>query len=195
MTAYVPGEGERRILPQTQEVRLPAVITERLLEVPDYQRPYAWVSKQLEDLWEDLDLLGPNGSHYAGTLVLRDIPGHDGPLTSEEDDGTVLRHVQVVDGQQRLTTCLLLLDRVRRRLESLAEGGHPDAETMAQSLRRRYGMATIGGVTLPRLRLGKELNEYWTSVILSNETYVGPPLIGGQRRLRDAAIFFDGKLA
>ena len=55
-------------MPSTQEVRLPAVINERLLEVPDYQRPYAWRRKQLEDLWEDLDLLGPKGSHYAGTL-------------------------------------------------------------------------------------------------------------------------------
>jgi uncharacterized protein with ParB-like and HNH nuclease domain len=108
-------------VPQTQEVRLPAVVNERLLAVPDYQRPYAWGSKQLSDLWEDLDLLGPGGSHYAGTLVLRDAPGPNGVLTSEEDDGTVLPHVQVVDGQQRLTTCLLLLDRIRRLLESLAD--------------------------------------------------------------------------
>jgi len=62
-------------MPHTQEVRLPAVMGERLLEVPDYQRPYAWRRKQLEDLWEDLDLLGPTLSHYAGTLVLRDAVG------------------------------------------------------------------------------------------------------------------------
>ena len=77
----------------TQEVRLPAVISERLLEVPDYQRPYAWRKKQLEDLWEDLDLLGPTGSHYAGTLVLRDVLTPDGSAkTSYSDDGATLRH-------------------------------------------------------------------------------------------------------
>src|ERR1700676_819596 len=63
----------KRPVPNTQEVHLPAVVNERLLEVPDYQRPYAWRKKQLEDLWEDLDLLGPRGGHYAGTLMLHDI--------------------------------------------------------------------------------------------------------------------------
>src|ERR1039457_1555893 len=115
---------QERPVPQTQEVRLPAVISDRLLEIPDYQRPYAWAGKQLEDLWEDIDLLGPTGTHYAGTLVLRDIPGPDGSVRSSmDDDGDTLRHCEVVDGQQRLTSCLLLLDRVRRSLERLSAGG------------------------------------------------------------------------
>ena len=50
----------------TQEVSLPQVVNDRLLEVPDYQRPYAWGPKQLADLWEDLDLLGPVGSTTRG---------------------------------------------------------------------------------------------------------------------------------
>ena len=66
-------------MPSTQEVRLPAVMNERLLEIPDYQRPYAWRRKQLNDLWEDLDLLGRSGSHYAGTLVLREITARGEP--------------------------------------------------------------------------------------------------------------------
>lgn len=180
-------------MPQTQEVRLPAVVNERLLMVPDYQRPFAWGPKQLSDLWEDLDLLGPGGSHYAGTLVLMDVPGSAGTLTSEEDDGTVLRHVEVVDGQQRLTTCLLLLDRIRRKLETLVDDLE-DAGTVALTLRQRYGVAIIDGVKVPRLRMGNDLNDYWLSVILGDEVYVGPPLIAGQRRLRDAATFFDDKL-
>ncbi len=44
-------------MPSTQEVRLQQVVSDRLLIIPDYQRPYAWRGKQLEDLWEDLDLL------------------------------------------------------------------------------------------------------------------------------------------
>jgi hypothetical protein len=78
-----------------------------------------------------------------------DVEGQLGPLTSEEDDGTVLRHVHVVDGQQRLTTCLLLLDRIRQQLEPVASQLE-DAEAMAVTLRQRYGVATIGGVKVPR---------------------------------------------
>lgn len=51
----------------TQEVRLPAVLTQRLLKIPDCKRPYAWRRKQLEYIWEDLDLLGPGDSQSVGT--------------------------------------------------------------------------------------------------------------------------------
>lgn len=49
---------------------LTTVLSEKLLQIADYQRPYAWEDKQLGDLWDDLDLLGTE-SHYAGTLVLQ----------------------------------------------------------------------------------------------------------------------------
>lgn len=183
-------------MPSTQEVRLPAVINERLLEIPDYQRPYAWRRKQLEDLWEDLDLLGPAGSHYAGTLVLRDVLMSDGaPQTSVADDGATLRHCEVVDGQQRLTTCLLLLDRVRRRLDVLASDGVQDAANVSARIRATYGMVSVDHAQLPKLRLGAGLNPYWVDVSLGEQHFVGPALIAGQERLRDAAAFFDEKIA
>lgn len=181
----------------TQEVSLPQVVNDRLLEIPDYQRPYAWGKKQLDDLWEDLDLLGPKGKHYAGTLVLRDIPlpGGGQPRTSLADDGATLRHCEVVDGQQRLTTCLLLLDRVRRRLEVLdAEEGVENAAGVARRIREIYGMVSVGNAQQPRLRLGKDLNTYWVDNVLGADDYAGPALITGQAHLRDAAAYFDGRL-
>jgi len=182
-------------MPQNQELRLPQVTNHRLLLIADYQRPYAWGHKQLSDLWEDLDLLGPAGRHYAGTLVVRDLVDSGGaPIESETDDNTILRHSEVVDGQQRLTTCLLLLDRVRRRLQGLADGGLEDAQPVADSLRRTYGFAQIGKADRPRLQLGSELNDYWVDVIIGDHQYAGPPLLAGHERLRQAAAFFDDKL-
>ncbi|MBA2694963.1 MAG: DUF262 domain-containing protein, partial [Actinobacteria bacterium] len=83
-----------------QEMTLQSIAGERLFEVPDYQRPYAWETKQLQDLWDDLDLMSL-GRHYAGTLVLRQHEGE--PLLTSS--GTSLTVSDVVDGQQRLTTC------------------------------------------------------------------------------------------
>lgn len=183
-------------MPNTQELRLPAVVNERLLEVPDYQRPYAWRWKQLEDLWEDLDLLGPKGGHYAGTLVLRDMTLADGTAKSSVgDDGATLRHTEIVDGQQRLTTCLLLLDRVRRRLEVLDGKGVEDAGNVARRIRDTYGMISVDHALVPRLKLGADLNSYWVDVCLGSELFVGPALIAGQERLREAANFFDEKIS
>jgi hypothetical protein len=182
-------------MPQSQEVRLPAVVADRLIEVPDYQRPYAWEEKQLNDLWEDLDLLGSAGTHYAGTLVLRDIESSPGvPRTSMDDEGPTLRHAEVVDGQQRLITCFLLLDRVRRRLEGLDASGVEAAGPIARNIRHRYGFVRIDNAPVPRLTLGTDLNPYWISVVLGDDPYVGPALIAGERRLRDAVHFFDSKL-
>lgn len=149
-------------MPAQQETTLTAVLTDRLLEVPDYQRPYAWERKQLEDLWEDLDLMGPRGQHYYGTLVLREIIDDDGETrTSLDESGLTLRHCEVVDGQQRLTTCAVLLDRVRRRLVNLAQSGLDGASAMVENLRRSYGIVTIDRASVPRLRLGTDLNDYW----------------------------------
>lgn len=176
------------------QLRLPAVMNERLLFIADYQRPYAWEDKQLQDLWDDLDLLGTGGSHYAGTLVLRDIRQDDVPRTSMADDGTTLRHCEVVDGQQRLTTCLLLINRVRRRLDALAQRGVEHAAAMATTLRANYGLVSIDNAQHPRLQLGAGLNNYWVNVSLGNGHPDGQSLIAGERRLRDCATFFDEKL-
>jgi hypothetical protein len=66
-------------------------------QVPPYQRPYAWESDQIDDLWDDL--LGAVGrGHFLGSVV----------LSTEDEDVP-----QVIDGQQRLTTMLMLLGLIR----------------------------------------------------------------------------------
>jgi len=180
-------------VPSSQEVRLPAVLSGRLLTVPDYQRPYAWREKQLDDLWEDLDLLGKNGHHYAGTLVLRPIREGGHAKSELADDGATLTWFEVVDGQQRLTTCLLLMDRIRRRVEALADRGVENAGAMAARIRSDYGMVRIDNASVPRLRLGADLNDFWVDQCLGDQPIVGV-LVAGQVRLREAAAFFDAKL-
>lgn len=176
-----------------QETTLPAVLGDRLLIIPDYQRPYAWERKQLADLWDDLDLLG-KGVHYAGTLVLRDIVEGGDVVSSEDQTGTMLRHCEVVDGQQRLTTCIILLDRIRRRLTGLADRGTEEARPIADKLQTTYGTVKVDNASVPKLRLGDEVNDYWVDVILGNSHHAGGELLGGQARLDGARQFFDQRL-
>jgi hypothetical protein len=176
------------------EINLPKIFGDRLLEIPDYQRPYAWQEKQLEDLWEDLDLMGPRGSHYSGTLVVQEIKDPQGEAESMDDAGNTLKISHVVDGQQRLTTCVILLDRIRRQLEVLAESQVEDALGKAKNIREKYCFVTINKVEKPRLRLGKDLNSFWESTILGDEPAALPFLLMGQQNLKDAVDFFDYKL-
>ena len=85
---------------------------QRRFVVPIYQRQYQWGEARLQPFWEDVvakadeSLSGkPKFSHYMGALIL--APGGDGFTV-----GATPR-VQVVDGQQRLTTFQLFLVALR----------------------------------------------------------------------------------
>ncbi|MGQ0433895.1 MAG: DUF262 domain-containing protein [Microthrixaceae bacterium] len=71
--------------------------------VPHYQRPYAWLDDNVDDLWGDL-LEGLESGHFMGSLV----------IAGEDDDSP-----QVIDGQQRLTTITILLAQIRDRFTAL----------------------------------------------------------------------------
>lgn len=86
----------------------------RLFRIPDYQRGYAWKQPQLVDFWDDLINLQQDRYHYIGLLSLK-------PLGRKEtkDWGSDLWMVDkgfkachIVDGQQRLTTFVILLNEI-----------------------------------------------------------------------------------
>ena len=72
--------------------------------IPDYQRPYAWEEGQCQTLWDDIftfafpdnnsDKFDSNEEYFLGSIV-----------TFENDNNKK----EVIDGQQRLTTLMLLL--------------------------------------------------------------------------------------
>src|SRR4051794_8625435 len=85
---------------------------QRRFVVPIYQRQYSWKEERLAPFWDDVAAKAeealegkPKFSHYMGALILS--PGGDGFTI-----GTTPR-VQVVDGQQRLTTFQLFLAALR----------------------------------------------------------------------------------
>jgi uncharacterized protein with ParB-like and HNH nuclease domain len=85
---------------------------QRRFVVPIYQRQYSWKEERLAPFWDDVAAKAeealegkPKFSHYMGALILS--PGGDGFTI-----GTTPR-VQVVDGQQRLTTFQLFLAGLR----------------------------------------------------------------------------------
>lgn len=174
---------------QDMRLTLPQVVSQKLFEVADYQRPYAWESKQLQDLWDDLDLLG-SGSHYAGTIVLKEIEA----AKETTVDGDRLTRYEVVDGQQRLTTCFLLIDRLAKKLNELASHGVEGADRAVSKLDDAFGPVKISGVTKPRLRLGADLDSFWQNQVLLGKPIVGSVLVAGEQRLKAAVEFFDARL-
>ncbi|MFB1285335.1 DUF262 domain-containing protein [Helicobacter pylori] len=81
-------------------LNLDGVIEKGVFEIPSYQRGYAWQMKQLEDFWNDLEHVSKleNKFHYMHSLTLR---------KSDDDFGDI--DFEIIDGQQRLATSLILL--------------------------------------------------------------------------------------
>ena len=90
---------------QPQYLSFGKLLSGRLFRIPEYQRAYSWGQKQREDLLEDILSISrtTNGkTHFMATMVglRRDT------RTIITDEHQV---VDVVDGQQRITTLIILL--------------------------------------------------------------------------------------
>lgn len=91
------------------------IFTERLLRIPDYQRGYAWGKKEVNEFWLDLSHLEKGKSHYVGVLTLEDVP-EDTVKQWREDHWIIYNRgyasYYVVDGQQRITTTIILIQAI-----------------------------------------------------------------------------------
>ena len=95
---------------------LDEIFNKRLFRIPDYQRGYSWEKDQLEDFWDDLERLEDGKDHYTGLLTLKKLSDKQKTaevLTADDmwktEKGSNFEVCYVVDGQQRLTTAIILI--------------------------------------------------------------------------------------
>ncbi|GAA9273719.1 hypothetical protein TH0179_14290 [Helicobacter pylori] len=83
-----------------ESLDLDGVMEKGVFEIPSYQRGYAWQMRQLKDFWNDLEHVSKLGDkfHYIHSLTLRE-------LENEFENSAF----EIIDGQQRLATSLILL--------------------------------------------------------------------------------------
>jgi hypothetical protein len=105
-----------------QLLTLSKIFTERLFRIPDYQRGYAWGAKQLKDFWSDISQLEYGHNHYTGVLTLENVL--PAIYTQWAEDLWIIESKNyqpfyLVDGQQRLTTSILIIQVI---LEAIPDG-------------------------------------------------------------------------
>lgn len=76
--------------------------------VPSYQRDYAWEETNWDDLWEDI--INSNEEHFMGFIILK--------KRAESS-------FEIIDGQQRIATCIILLAACIKYLEQLIQKTDP----------------------------------------------------------------------
>lgn len=87
--------------------------------IPDYQRPYAWDSnKECQTLWDDIFAFAfPNNDKDAFN---RDVDEYYlGPIVTFKNENN--KKMEVIDGQQRLTTIMLLLRAFYSRFDKMQD--------------------------------------------------------------------------
>ena len=98
---------------QPQHLTLAQLLDRRLFSIPDYQRAYSWTSRERRDLFSDIEKVSlgpPDTFHFMATIVC---------LRRESIRlGTdYFNKLDVVDGQQRLTTLVILLNSIKLSLD------------------------------------------------------------------------------
>lgn len=101
----------------TKLLSLSEIFNNKIFRIPDFQRGYSWEERQLDDFWEDIQNLSPNKIHYIGLLTVEPINANEvSNIEKWKDDLWLLKKglsaYYVIDGQQRLTTLIILLHEI-----------------------------------------------------------------------------------
>jgi uncharacterized protein with ParB-like and HNH nuclease domain len=115
---------------QPQYLALTKLFDGRLFQIPDYQRAYSWTSHQRRDLFNDIEKTytkGADAGHFMAALVC--LHRKKQVLGTDE-----FQLMDVVDGQQRLTTLIVLLNAIKLALSDKSRAEAKLAAELAELL-------------------------------------------------------------
>ena len=140
---------------QPQYLSLANLLNGRLFRIPEYQRAYSWTRRERQDLFDDIRKVyakGPDEGHFMAAVVGlrrdRQTLGTDEYLVTE-----------VVDGQQRLTTLIILLNVINLQLN-----GEDKAEAkLSRELREL--LVKVEGEELLLLQTNHDSSQYFANFL------------------------------
>lgn len=115
-------------------MKLMALFHDRVFRIPEYQRFYSWEHKHRKDLFDDLEKLASDESgedHFMATIVCHHLPSET--TTVGTTDYSLFN---IVDGQQRLTTLILILKSLHLKFSD-AEEERVEKQELGQLLVKR----------------------------------------------------------
>ncbi len=143
------------------------------IRVPDYQREYSWGKDQWSELWDDVyALTRERDNHFLGSMVV---------IENKENSPKTL---ELVDGQQRLTTISLFLCAIRDRFETDEE--YVEIADLVDEFLQIQSRTT--GERHQKLRLNKFHNDDFNRILTGNVDLVS------DSELKNAYEYYQSKL-
>lgn len=144
----------------------------KIFTIPKYQRAYAWDKQQLRDFLDDLENQKADKAYFFGTILFQNQP----------DDG-YFKMIDIVDGQQRLTTVIIFMKLLIEQLKAYGE----DTTLLEETYLQRYGTF--------KLRVLEQDNSFFQSYILQSHPVVeGIITTPSQHRLLAAQQYLAERL-
>jgi len=141
--------------------------------VPDYQREYSWRKDQWSELWDDVyALTRERDHHFIGSIVV---------IESKEGN---LKQLELVDGQQRLTTISILLCAIREQFKDDDEFG--DLANYVDEFLWVESRTT--GETYQKIKLNQFHNDDYKKILEANDDLVN------DSEIKDAYVYYEKKL-
>jgi len=156
-------------------------------QVPRYQREYSWQKSQWDQLFDDLIESDRSQGHFLGTII----------CVNQSVDTTDASVLELIDGQQRMTTLSLLLAALLKALN--AHGSDLDDEGRADVVNLRRHMAYSKNPPRPRLipQHQNRNHDDYLNVLADAGTGVKAPEVPnvGNRRIMKAYRHFQARIA
>lgn len=175
------------------------IFEHRILRIPDYQRGYAWSSQQLDDFWEDIIQLDPSRVHYTGVVTLEPVKSQLWKKWEQDEwiiEGVGFKPFYIVDGQQRLTTSIILIQAI---LESVSNNVQLNYQSL-ETIRKRYILCRADDGQRQSFIFGYEKNnpsdEYLKTMIFEEHSHSNQyqDTLYTQN-LKTAKLYFKNKLS
>jgi len=100
---------------RNDDYSLEKLFNRNIFQIPDYQRYYSWEKSHYKDLWKDLiNIIGEGDrEHYMGTVICK----YEDKVSGDEFGLDFFKY-HIVDGQQRMTTLVILIKAIVEEIKS-----------------------------------------------------------------------------
>lgn len=163
---------EPEIVPKKNSVR--DLLTLYYFKIPIFQRSYCWPSENWQDFWDDLTVhMTKKHDFFLGSIVTKDL----------KKDASC----EIIDGQQRITTCIILLAAVRDYLRE-------QKNELANEIQTYISHKEALRATQARLKLNENDDRFFQKHIIPLENEIGQVknrgLSIGEKNIHKAYLFF-----